>query len=519
MESKNEAINPKHLDYNEMIKDALNHKDELRALGYDVDMDGTVTNAKTGRQVFIDDYYAGARNTARHAGDKERYTRISMNDGNPKDKPFDYKGYLDTDRPNKEKGLNMDSVKRNKVSKFKTLNFETQPNEKSQEYKKYSAYINRKQAEIDDLNAEIDLTQAQLDKVKQAQKDFKANAMKKEESISDDNIDVSGYATIVEKQIPIDDEYLDTNADRIFDEELLLKPEYDGTYIANHIRIAVDKTLEDNYVVSAYYFLDSSGYCAWIDEISSSDLDELGGLSGVVREIALMENRTFEMRGSSYATGETPDEMGIEFPDDKLTEAQIDVLQPAYFSVDSDDAFFKGYHYPRYRWNGWAIPYFTLDVAKAVAERYSGGVYDYEITYDEQKDAFHFIDKTDEAEYYEEDIPKQTLSTTEGTLDLYGIGGGCWIWDAYTKDEMERCDYVGCIFESLQHNEPDFKYKGIWIRHLPDTNTVQFIVSSEKADELNLDDTVIDTIDYNNQSEAELKEYVDSQFDNKFFTE
>lgn len=341
----------------------------------------------------------------------------------------------------------------------------------------------------------------------------------KNESKSSDIIDVSAYARIVDKQIPIDEEFIDKNAEKVFDEELELIDTYKDIYLGNHIRVVVEKTLDDIYSISIYYFLNTPGYCAWLGDVTDTDIETLGGISSVVREIVLNEKGTFEARGGGYATGEAPDEMGIEFPDDKLTEAQIDVLQPAYFSVDSDDAFFKGYHYPRYRWNGWAIPYFTLDVAKAVAERYSGGVYDYEITYDEQKDAFHFIDKTDEAEYYEEDIHKQTLSTTEGTLDLYGIGGGCWIWDAYTKDEMERCDYVGCIFESLQHNEPDFKYKGIWIRHLPDTNTVQFIVSSEKADELNLDDTVIDTIDYNNQSEAELKEYVDSQFDNKFFTE
>ena len=338
----------------------------------------------------------------------------------------------------------------------------------------------------------------------------------KNESKSSDIIDVSAYARIVDKQIPIDEEFIDVNAEKVFDEELELIDAYKDIYLGNHIRVVVEKTLDDIYSISIYYFLNTPGYCAWLGDVTDTDIETLGDISSVVREIVLNEKGTFEARGGGYATGEAPYEMGIEF-EETLTESASFVLDPAYFSVDTDNAYFKGYHNPKNRWNGWAMPYFTKDVAMEIAQRYSSDETGYSITYDEQKDVFVMEDENYEDEYIEE-IPKYTYGTPDGTKDLYPIGAGCWIWDDYTRDEMENNGDADYIFESLQ-KELDFKYKGIWVRHIPDTNTLQFIVSSEKAEELNLDDTVIDTINYNNQSEDDIKEYIDTQLDNKFFTE
>lgn len=65
----------------------------------------------------------------------------------------------------------------------------------------------------------------------------------------------------------------------------------------------------------------------------------------------------------------------------------------------------------------------------------------------------------------------------------------------------------------------DMEYRGIWVRYVAETNTVQFIVDQEKADKLQLEDTVVDTIQFRNQTPKEIKHYIDTELDKSLLTD
>lgn len=65
----------------------------------------------------------------------------------------------------------------------------------------------------------------------------------------------------------------------------------------------------------------------------------------------------------------------------------------------------------------------------------------------------------------------------------------------------------------------DMEYKGIWVRYVAETNTVQFIVDQDKADKLQLEDTVVDTIHFRNQTPKEIKHHIDTELDKSLLTD
>jgi hypothetical protein len=80
--------------------------------------------------------------------------------------------------------------------------------------------------------------------------------------------------------------------------------------------------------------------------------------------------------------------------------------------------------YPCYlrkeHWNGWAMPYFRLKDAKAVAREMKG-------RYDKERDAFIFnYDGEDDA------FAATTIKVRGRNVKVYPIGTGYWCWDVAT---------------------------------------------------------------------------------------
>lgn len=98
---------------------------------------------------------------------------------------------------------------------------------------------------------------------------------------------------------------------------------------------------------------------------------------------------------------------------------------PAFVAIEDGPAF-ACYLPFGLDWNGWELPAFTLDEAKAMVARYSGG--DLTITYDPEKDAFVMI----EASYVNDEgyeptvIPAERIEGIETPVyDFSPIG---WVW-------------------------------------------------------------------------------------------
>ena len=114
-------------------------------------------------------------------------------------------------------------------------------------------------------------------------------------------------------------------------------------------------------------------------------------------------------------------------------------MRKARFGIDSREEEFVGYTTGA-RWNGWATPYFTKEVAdeimKTQNEAYIEWQMDkdgYRAVYNAEKDQYEFYDPDlEEPEIFDMEI----CETVDGKLHLYGIGAYCWIWDEI-EEEME----------------------------------------------------------------------------------
>jgi len=71
------------------------------------------------------------------------------------------------------------------------------------------------------------------------------------------------------------------------------------------------------------------------------------------------------------------------------------------------------------RWNGWAMPYFTIEEARSLLEFMPG------LRYDSARDAFINAHE-DQAE--EDVYPAVTLVIGGISIKTYAIGTGCWCW-------------------------------------------------------------------------------------------
>lgn len=91
-------------------------------------------------------------------------------------------------------------------------------------------------------------------------------------------------------------------------------------------------------------------------------------------------------------------------------------LKAGFVCGEWDEYAYLCYHRNEH-WNGWAMPYFRLKEAKAIAKELKG-------TYNKDKDAFVFTNDG------EEDIYEATTIEVRGRkVKVYPIGTGYWCWD------------------------------------------------------------------------------------------
>lgn len=87
------------------------------------------------------------------------------------------------------------------------------------------------------------------------------------------------------------------------------------------------------------------------------------------------------------------------------------------------------------RWNGWAMPYFTIESGKSLL----GFMPD--LRYDSQRDAF--ISKAYDDDQAEEEVfPAETLVIDGRPIQTYAIGAGFWCWE-----------FSGSTCETLKYTE------------------------------------------------------------------
>lgn len=107
-------------------------------------------------------------------------------------------------------------------------------------------------------------------------------------------------------------------------------------------------------------------------------------------------------------------------------------LVPSRFSSDDEppetSKWYHGFHQPSHRWNGWACPFFSEEVAHQMMDdlRKDG----YRAEYHKAADSFYVKHQDDEASHKFEPV----LATIDGEeKKLYSIGGFLWCW--YVESE------------------------------------------------------------------------------------
>lgn len=129
----------------------------------------------------------------------------------------------------------------------------------------------------------------------------------------------------------------------------------------------------------------------------------------------------------------------------------IGKIEKAYFNIDSSKDYYEGYHNPEFRWNGWATPYFTKDVANKILENMS--INDCKISYDKDNNQYIVIFNNDDEqkEIYEMEI----INTDEGKKEVYAIGSCSWVWDNYSLDELKNESNIK-IIKSDDENKKEY---------------------------------------------------------------
>lgn len=126
-------------------------------------------------------------------------------------------------------------------------------------------------------------------------------------------------------------------------------------------------------------------------------------------------------------------------------------LRKARFTLDGMTdtiGVFEGYTFisEKNRWNGWAIPYFTKEVADKIAESMmerSNDVVKY------RKDLNGYLAVLEGSS----DLEQFSAETIDG-MELYSLGGGSWVWEEledltyeqfeqHLHDTVEQLDYFG----------------------------------------------------------------------------
>lgn len=91
-----------------------------------------------------------------------------------------------------------------------------------------------------------------------------------------------------------------------------------------------------------------------------------------------------------------------------------------------------GVHDPHEHWNGWAVPYFSLDVAREIVAY---------VTANQSSDDPFTLEITDDGtvmEWQDRGTPSEdpyTFPTITYNGETYhGVGAGCWVWDIAADD-------------------------------------------------------------------------------------
>lgn len=107
-------------------------------------------------------------------------------------------------------------------------------------------------------------------------------------------------------------------------------------------------------------------------------------------------------------------------PADEAEKARV-LFRRANFALGESKDVFAGWTDGRL-WNGWAMPRFEL----AEAQRLIAWLGDKRASYDEVRDAFLTVSQEGD----EETWPAESIVVSDGgTLKVYPIGAGAWIWD------------------------------------------------------------------------------------------
>jgi hypothetical protein len=127
-----------------------------------------------------------------------------------------------------------------------------------------------------------------------------------------------------------------------------------------------------------------------------------------------------------------------------------------------------------------------------------------------------------------EDDKEYSIEEFDKTHKITGIKA----WDVKAGEQVDinifDDEFINGTKWSEETEEPnvniidqinDMEYRGIWVRYVAETNTVQFIVDQEKADKLQLEDTVVDTIQFRNQTPKEIKHHIDTELDKSLLTD
>jgi len=145
---------------------------------------------------------------------------------------------------------------------------------------------------------------------------------------------------------------------------------------------------------------------------------------GVIVHEVKAASVSFCRLGGGFVTTLTIDQMNETFriaTDEELVEK----YSAGIFELD-DTPQFKGYT-TGIRWNGWATPLFTLEVAKSIVSSVNG--FEGWVTYDSEKDQFIIQWGEDEPEI----IDPITIVVDGESKIVYGIGTGSWTWNEATK--------------------------------------------------------------------------------------
>ena len=78
-------------------------------------------------------------------------------------------------------------------------------------------------------------------------------------------------------------------------------------------------------------------------------------------------------------------------------------------------------------WHGWAMPYFTKEVADQICEPWNTAGQSMSATYDAATDTYTFCDP--EGGMEPDSYTGADYVADGQALHLYDIGAGCWVWD------------------------------------------------------------------------------------------